>query len=127
MLHEVLAPYPHIRIALADERPQTRTFLRGQSEWERDLAARYVGDTVDLYPDALERAEATRLDRILRFVDHHKVEHWLALDDTWKWPERYQRFQVGVPHGWPIVEPEVVEKLVNRLRSMPATPNRFND
>jgi hypothetical protein len=94
-LTQALAPYPALRIVLSTQWTVAVSPVGARSHLPDALQSRVIGHTLSLYPDVDAFVADSRPDQILRFVRHHGIRHWMAVDDDYRgWPVALRRHWV---------------------------------
>lgn len=80
-LVEALAPHPDIRIVLSTSWVRVLGFNKACKRLPQALRERVIGATWHSSMDEGEWQTLTRFNQVIRYVHHHRVERWLAVDD----------------------------------------------
>lgn len=81
ILEEALAPHPEMRIVLSTAWVRVLGFDEARGRLPEALQERVVGATWHSRMDRAEWQALSRFGQVLRYVQRHRVAHWLAVDD----------------------------------------------
>ncbi|AXK38505.1 HAD domain-containing protein [Crenobacter cavernae] len=91
LLAELLEPYPQLKIVLSTSWVRVFDFNRAKGYLPTTLQNRVIGTTYEFCDDAGEWFELSKFDQIMRYVQGHQIQSWLALDDDNNcWPEIFE-------------------------------------
>lgn len=125
LLAELLEPYPDVQIVLTTTWARIYGLEGAKAFLPAALRNRVVGTTYEFAGDMLDWAELSEFDKVMRYVEGHRIRAWLALScDKYYWPEAFRKNRVWVYKrvglGEDRARVELAEKLKQLHREEPA-------
>jgi hypothetical protein len=116
LLDELLQPYPGVEIVLSTSWVPTLGFNRAKAFLPMGLRQRVVGATYhSRYADAFAWPSIGRGIQVLRYVQVHRLQRWLAIDDHDDGSEGYEEHFVKCNGESGLGDSETVEVLRCKL------------
>lgn len=119
VLAKLLEPYPEVRIVLSTPWSRIHGFEQAKAFLPVGLRSRVVGTTHEFCGDFVEWSGLTGFDQIMRYVDGHGIQHWLALScDRYYWPEAFQKNRIWLNNRVGLGEDRARVELTNKLEQL---------
>lgn len=116
LLVEALAPHPELRIILSTSWVHALGFEAARDALPESLRARVAGSTRDPFMAMARWKRMERGEQIRRYVEHHRLDNWIAVDDGVEhWPAEWESRLVRCHSDIGLAEPGKVQELMEAL------------
>lgn len=119
LLESILEPHPDIRIVLSTSWAWTLDFKRAKSRLPSALQDRVKGSTWHSSMDTTWWCDLTRFEQIQTYVERHRLDAWIAIDDNdIGWPDDQRHHLVYTDEWKGLGDAEPQAKLAEWLEDM---------